>query len=778
MAKTPPQAVQATGAQIVSDGELPDAARPDDKFAPLAEWVKARVDAWTTWRDSNYAEKWDTYERLWRGIFDANERVRASERSTIVNPALSEAVENAAAELEEAVFGRGADYFDLSSPEDAGLEQKPAAQAVSGAFPGLAPGAGAAGMAPIAPQPGAPQLFSPVEAEDPSVTLDKVRARLKEDLAHTDFAAETVKAILYGAVFGSGFGEIVIKDVYLRQPSYGPAGEVVSATTKRTCARLRAINPRNFAFDPNADSLEEGLGCAITEKVSKHLILEAQSDGTFRKDVDLFEGSPADADGLRGDKLQQASEFDEFNAKQVRYYGRVPKSLLNPKERSPELLDGDDEYIDPDDDEFVEAFVVIINDHAVAKAVPNPFSQKDRPVVHFPWDIVPGRLIGRGICEKGVNPQKVLDTEVRARLDSLALITAPMMGMDANRLPRGFKFKIQPGGSVLTNGKPSEVMEPFKFGQLDPNHWQNAQDLKAMVQSATGSVDGAALAAGAGDARSGAMSMAMAPIIKRYKRTLVHFLDEFLMPAVEKILWRNMQFNKERYPAVPFKLRAASTMGIMQREYETQQMTQLLSGLQPGTPEHRAVLAGVVANTSIPNREQVMQMIASADERAAAEAQAVQAAQNDPLLQQVKEVSARLEIAKREAEIAETVAKTEKLRAEAAEIKQASEVKAMEVATKGLYLVPAEQQAAEFDRRYKLMQLAIDHAALGEKRADRESNERITREQMAASFLGNERIRRLEEALTARDTADEFEVEYNEQGRPAKLRARKKPKEA
>lgn len=783
MAKTPPTAVQATGAQIVSEGEREDSEKSGtDKFEPLAKWVLERVNAWVAWRDSNYSAKWDQYERLWRGIFSESERMRSSERAQIVSPALSEAVENAAAELEEAVFGRGADYFDLASPDE-DPQPAPVAAAVAGAFPGMSPEPGLPPMAtpplPAQPQMGAADPFEGLAAQsDPSADLDKVRARLKEDLAHTDFAAETVKAILYAAVFGSGFGEIILKDVSLRQPSYGPAGEVVSTTKKYTCAKLRAINPRNFAFDPNADTLEEGLGCAIIEKVSKHLIIEAQNDKMYRQDIDLFEAPPVDTSDLRGDKQAETSEFDEFNAKQIKYYGKVPASLLSPKEGATDALDdADDEYIDADDDEFVEAFVVLINDHAVAKAARNPFSQQDRPVVHFPWDIVPGRLIGRGICEKGAAPQKILDTEIRARLDSLALITAPMMGMDANRLPRGFKFKIIPGGSVLTNGKPSDVMEPFKFGQLDPNHWQNAADLKGMVQSATGSVDGAALAQGAGDARSGAMSMAMAPIIKRYKRTLVHFLDEFLMPALEKIIWRNMQFNKQRYPAVPFKLRAASTMGIMQREYETQQMTQLLAGLQPGTPEHRAVLSGVVANTSIPNREQVMKMIEGAEARADAEAAAIQAAQQDPMLQQLKQTSVQLEISKKEAEIAELQAKTAKLWAEAMEVRQSAEVNAMEVASKGLYALPAEQQAAEFDRRFKLMQLALKQADLDEKRADRQSNEQITREQMATSLLSHERVRKLEEALTARDNADEFEVEYNELGRPARLRARKKPKQ-
>jgi hypothetical protein len=76
------------------------------------------------------------------------------------------------------------------------------------------------------------------------------------------------------------------------------------------------------------------------------------------------------------------------------------------------------------------------------------------------------------------------------------------------------------------------------------------------------------------------------------------------------------------------------------------------------------------------------------------------------------------------------------------------------------------------------MQLALEEAHLNEKRADRQSNEQITREQMGASLINNERVRKLEAALSARDQADAYEVEYNDQGRPAKLRARKAPKAA
>ena len=60
----------------------------------------------------------------------------------------------------------------------------------------------------------------------------------------------------------------------------------------------------------------------------------------------------------------------------------------------------------------------------------------DRPVVAFPYDVVPGDS-GVDVCEKGYNSQKALDTELRGRIDALNLTIHPMMAIDATRLPRG-----------------------------------------------------------------------------------------------------------------------------------------------------------------------------------------------------------------------------------------------------------------------------------------------------------------------------------------------------
>lgn len=756
--------IVATEPELVSDGAIPK-DKTADKYEALLRWVLSRCEQWRLWRDSNYSAKWTEYERLWRGIWSSNERLRDSERSRIVTPALSEAVENAAAEVEEAVFGRGADYFDIM-PYSVPEITMPAAQQA----PGMAPAGGmammepglqgapmpqAGPMAPAGPPMGAP-MEPPVDpAQQIRREIEKVRGSLREDLARSDFAANSAKCILNAAVYGSGIGEIVVKETTIKTPNGDKELGIVRADAKkRTVAKLRPVHPRNFLYDPLAESIDEGLGVAIEEIVSKHVVLEAQKTQKYRTDIELCHGFVDDST-LYGDQEGDGGEEEGDKVHQLRYYGLVPKRLLNPKED--EGKSKESEAID-DEDELVEAVVVIINKTAVAKAVRNPYSMQDRPVVLFPWDVVPGRLMGRGICEKGANAQKILDAEVRARLDSLALVTAPMLGIDANRVPRGAKFEVRPGKTFLTNGRPSEIMEAFKFGQLDPNHWQNYESLKAMVQQATGSLDAAAMAGNARDARSGAMSMAMAPIIKRYKRTLTHFLDLFLMPALEKITWRHMQYQPERYPAVPLKFRAASTMGIMQREYETSQLTSLLATLEPGTAEHRAILTGIVANTSIPNREQVLELIAAGEERERVQLAMAALQQQDPQMQALQQAAITLELREKEAKIAELESQARLNDAKATETGQMAEMQAISIATKGIYAVPEEQQAAEFDRRYKMAQLALKEADLNEKRADRVSNERITNTQMQYAAMRDVAKMRSERADKREQRAHEARI--------------------
>ena len=134
---------------------------------------------------------------------------------------------------------------------------------------------------------------------------------------------------------------------------------------------------------------------------------------------------------------------------------------------------------------LLEIIVVIGNGEHLLKAEESPYLMKDRPIVASQYDTVPGRFWGRGVCEKGWNTQAAIDAQIRSHMDSLALTTVPMMGMDATRMPRGFKFSVAPGRNILTNGNPNEILAPFKFGQTDPANIETTCDKRITLDTYT-----------------------------------------------------------------------------------------------------------------------------------------------------------------------------------------------------------------------------------------------------------------------------------------------------
>jgi hypothetical protein len=123
-----------------------------------------------------------------------------------------------------------------------------------------------------------------------------------------------------------------------------------------------------------------------------------------------------------------------------------------------------------------------------------------------------------------------------------------MMGLDATRLPRGAKFEVKPGKAFMVNGNPAEILYPFKFGETSLNNMATAKDFERMLLQATGTMDSQGMVS-QGNRDGAGMSMAVATIIKKYKRTLVNFQEDFLIPFIQKAAFRFMQFDPERYPS-------------------------------------------------------------------------------------------------------------------------------------------------------------------------------------------------------------------------------------
>jgi hypothetical protein len=648
---------------------------PTESERELVDFVIEHTNRWRDYRDTNFLADWDEYERIFRGRWSALDKTKETERSRLVSPATQQAIETRHAEVMEAIFGQG-EFFDI----------KDDIMDVNG---------------------------NPLDVEE-------IKAKLNEDFKQ-DKIIKAIDAVeLMAEIYGTGIGEILVKEVSAYRPATKPIPGVAGTAAigveeyKRISVPLKPVNPRNFLIDPNADSIEDALGVAIEKYVSIHKVVQNMENGTYKK-VDI--GSEYGTQEL--EPTQDETQYQDDKVKLLTYYGLVPREYLEEGEEKeyeelfPEGSEAD-EYCN-----LVEAIVVIANDGILLKAEASPYMMKDRPVVAYQDDTVPGRFWGRGTAEKAYNMQKAIDSQYRSMLDSMALTTAPMVAMDATRLPRGAKFEVRPGKAILTNGAPSEILMPFNFGRTDGTNAAAAQNFERMLLQATGTVDASGMPTQAPrDAGASGMSMVLAGIIKKYKRTLSNFQEDFLIPFIKKAAFRYMQFDPERYPSVDMNFIPTGNLGIMAREYEQQQLIGLLQTLGPDTPVLPIILKGILANSSLSNRGELMVALD-------------QMSQPNPEAQQAAMQTQQMDMALKQAQTQELSAKAAKEQAEA----QKTVIEAQLLPEK--HRVDIIQAAAtnldngnDFEKRLKLADVMLKEKQVNLKAADIASNERIAALQM------------------------------------------------
>lgn len=637
---------------------------PSDNDKEVVDFVVSHTDRWRDHRDQNFLEDWLEYERIFRGVWDASDRTRDSERSRLISPATQQAVETRHAEIMEAIFGNG-DYFDI----------KDDVQDMNG---------------------------NPMD-------IEALRAQLMEDLEKHKIRKSIDQIELMAEIYGTGIGEIVVKN----EVEYLPATQPIPGSNQAAygvqerdyfCVKTVPVNPKNFLIDPNATSVEDAMGVAIEKFVSIHKVVEGMEKGIYRR-VDI--GPAGNDDDLEA--TQDVVQYQDDKVKLLTYYGLVPKEYLEQAENTGE------EVVDlfPEDSTadtysgLVEAIVVIANDGLLLKAEKSPYMMKDRPVVAYQDDTVPGRFWGRGTVEKAYNMQKAIDAQLRSHLDSLALTTSPMIAMDATRLPRGAKFEVKPGKAIFTNGAPSEILFPFKFGETSQNNAATAKEFERMLLQATGTLDSQGLVSQAPrDAGGQGMTMAMAGIIKKYKRTLTNFQEDFLIPLVKKTAFRYMQFDPERYPSVDMKFLPTATLGIMAREYEQQQLIGLLQTLGPNTPVLPVILKGIIANSSLSNRAEM-------------EAALAQMSQPDPQQAQMQQMAAQMEMEQKQATTASLQARAQRDAAEAQKTVVETQLLPEELKAKVVSSlstnIDGKNQDNEFEKRAKIAELMLKEKDINNK---------------------------------------------------------------
>lgn len=630
----------------------------------LAAWVMDHVRPWRDERDKKHRKKWDEFVRIWRGEWSEEDKNRKTERSKIITPASMQALDSTVSEIEEAIFRREA-WFDAD--ED---------------------------MA---------------EMDDPEQRQEILRARdlLLELAAEEKIPSSISKIVLMGALYGTGIGKVnvYVKDV----PSLvvGDDGRRRVNHAEEARVELIPLEPYEFVPDPTTDDLEAMLGSAHETMVPIHEVREGMKDGRYRP-VTVGPWNPTANDpGSKDGMLFSFEGPVPSGVKITEWHGKVPAALLAM------YLNPDDEFVnelasgaDPEE-ELVEAVVTIANEATVLSAKPNPFIMQDRPFVAYQHDTVPNYFWGRGVIEKAYNAQKALDSDIRARIDSIALVANPMLAGDITRLPRGMNLAVWPGKFWPTTGKPGDILESMQFGNVSPELFSNAADMERMVQSATGALD-PGVADGAQD-----RALLSSAFIKRSRRTMMNIEWNLLQPTVQKMMWRYVQFS----PLFPkdFKFTVRGTLGVMAREIEQQQDNQLLSLVPNESKPFMAIVKNIFSNRSGTGKAEIIKALdemlnPSEEQQAAAQKQAALAERAQ--MAQIMEQEAKAQKAQAEADEARAKATLAQAQAQIAPLEVQAEMLSVANDAREVQAFERQNDISEQGMELKSVDLALRAAKL------------------------------------------------------------------
>jgi hypothetical protein len=194
----------------------------------------------------------------------------------------------------------------------------------------------------------------------------------------------------------------------------------------------------------------------------------------------------------------------------------------------------------------------------------------------------------------------------------------------------------------------------------------------------------------------------------------VNFQEDFMIPFIYKASYRYMQFDPERYPSVDVTFTPTATLGILAKEFEQQQMIGLLQTLGPDTPVLPVLLKGILSNSSLSNRAELISTLEKMS-------------QPNPEQQQQQQEAAAAQASLVQAQIADTQASAMVKQAEAQKTQVEAQI-APDVAKAKLIAALStnldnDNETKDFERRIKLADLSL-------KEKEINSNEKITMMQM------------------------------------------------
>jgi len=553
-------------ASIIVDNQshFPSESRPAKPTDALVAHVMGLVNDWRDVRNNAYSARWDGWYNTIRGKWTPDTKNKKRERSKLISPLSSMAVDLTVADIIEALIGRES-LVDITDDVD----------------------------------------------DDEKKDMEVIRKRLLEDLYKDGIVRTLIDIVWNGTVYGTGIAKINIDVVDEVTPKVvdeiGKDGKTTKRLKKVVTERVKVfpapVEPGQFVPDPSASNIDDMLGMGYEYKLPLHKIWKRQKAKTYFDHVHVSPMSGPE-EGTENRQEEYTQSGVKTYAGITEYHGLVPTSMLNSSiaNKGRAAPEGTDDHTSKKD--MTEAVIVIANKVDLLRAIPNPSIMEDRAFVSYQHDTVPNRFWGRGVMEKGHHPQKASDAELRSRADSLAWINNPMLAGDLTKLPPRMNLNVWPGRFFGLKGDPGKSLQEFKFGDVNQSTFVQTQEFERMHQQATGAVDPAGIGQGVRDQATGATAINVSGITKRAKRTLFN-VEGFMQTLIRRILWRKMQFEPDRYP-LDIKFQVRGSMGMMARELEQMFLSQMFQNTDPQGQTHLLLLKAIFENSASPAREEIL----------------------------------------------------------------------------------------------------------------------------------------------------------------------------
>ncbi len=529
----------------------------------LKDWIIPKVVEWEQERQRKLDTRWAAYLRKWQ---QRDEEKKAPDgqmkRSNLVSPALSQAVEDAAADVEEAVLGKEA-WFDLADDfadqKDEGWQQ--------------------------------------------------IRKQMLDDADEADVPGALMESFFLGALYGTMIGKVVVEEASTQQLSVRPSeeeGKVVQGVNEEDFVRvkLEPVLPYEFVIDSSVNrhgkaGIAMALGMAHRLYRPKHIIVAQQHDEIKQKGKVVVDATYYDtplmtesATTLTPGPLNITPVEGDESVLMTEYHGLVPRALLEAavadKDKAPDEIDTRD---------MVESICTIANDQYLLKARENNTLKGKRAFVAAPWDVIPGSFWGRGIGDKAFSSQETLDEFLQGQVDAMKYSVYPMMGIDNRRIPARVRLEWGPGREIRVNGPPAEALQAITMPTPAQGTFLLTGEMERHIQMATGTLgSGNAAQSRGGGGTLGGQSIARQGLVKRTNRTIRLISKNYLNPLVEVMYLRHVEFNNEKYPFSDINFRVRSAAGMIAREVENQQIVQMLQFIPPGSGPFWLLLGRAVEN--------------------------------------------------------------------------------------------------------------------------------------------------------------------------------------